>query len=170
MDKIFFVTTVNSPMGELTLCSDKTALVGVWYEKQKYFGANLLKDAIYDDSLAIFKDTKLWLKDYFNGIKLQPKDLPLAPIGNEFRQAVWQELCKIPYGETTTYGAIAKEIANQRGLTKMSAQAAGGAVGHNPISIIIPCHRVVGKNGNLTGYAGGIDKKKMLLEIESCNN
>lgn len=95
--------------------------------------------------------------------------MPLAPIGNKFRQAVWQELCKIPYGETTTYGAIAKEIASQRGLSRMSAQAIGGAIGHNPISIIIPCHRVVSKKGNLTGYAGGIDKKKMLLEIEYCN-
>lgn len=169
MDK-FFITTANFPIGELTLCSDKTALVGVWFENQKYFGADLLKDAIQNDSLEIFKDTKLWLKDYFRGVKVQPKDLPLAPIGNKFRQAVWQELCKIPYGETTTYGAIAKEIASQRGLSRMSAQAIGGAIGHNPISIIIPCHRVVGKKGNLTGYAGGIDIKKMLLEIESCNN
>ena len=92
--------------------------------------------------------------------------LPLAPMGGDFRKEVWKILCKIPYGKTATYGEIAKEIADKRGVLKMSAQAVGNAIGHNPISIIVPCHRVVGQNGNLTGYAGGIDKKLKLLCLE----
>ena len=106
------------------------------------------------------------LDRYFAGEKPEISELPLAPIGGEFRQAVWKILCEIPYGQVTTYGEIAKKIAAQRNRKTMSAQAVGGAVGHNPISIIIPCHRVVGSNGSLTGYAGGIDLKIKLLEHE----
>ena len=106
------------------------------------------------------------MDDYFAGNKPQLSKLPIAPIGGEFRQQVWKILTEIPYGELTTYGSIAKEVAKRMGKEKMSAQAVGGAVGHNPISIIIPCHRVVGSNGSLTGYAGGIEKKIKLLKHE----
>lgn len=103
---------------------------------------------------------------YFKGERPEIAELPLAPIGGEFRQTVWKILCEIPYGQVITYGEIAKKIAQKRGLNRMSAQAVGGAVGHNPISLIIPCHRVVGTNGSLTGYSGGLDKKIRLLEFE----
>ena len=108
----------------------------------------------------------MWLDRYFAGENPQISELPLAPSGSDFRQMVWKILCDIPSGQTTTYGEIAKKIAARTGRSTMSAQAVGGAVGHNPISIIIPCHRVVGTNGSLTGYAGGIDKKIALLELE----
>lgn len=166
----FYKTTYQSPVGRYVLvCNDSNRLVGVWLVGQKYFcmGVDVL---IEKDNLKIFKDTKLWLDDYFAGKKPNINSLPLAPIGNEFRQAVWAELCKIPYGEVTTYGNIAKEIAKQKGLTKMSAQAIGGAVGHNPISIIIPCHRVIAQNGSLTGYAGGVEVKQKLLELEKTSH
>lgn len=166
----FYKTTYQSPVGTYVLACDKFEnLIGVWLVGQKYFcsGADIL---IEEDRLKIFCDTKIWLDNYFEGKKPNIKSLPLAPIGNKFRQAVWAELCKIPYGKVTTYGKIAKEIARQRGLTKMSAQAIGGAVGHNPISIIIPCHRVIAQNGSLIGYAGGIDVKKKLLELEKTNH
>lgn len=169
MDKNFFVTVMNSPIGKLILASDKISLVGAWFEGQKYIDKKILNNAILKDNLDVFDDTKLWLKDYFRGIKVQANDLPIAPIGSEFRQLVWRELCKIPYGELSTYGKIAKEIARQKSISKMSAQAVGSAVGHNPIAIIIPCHRVVASNGNLTGYAGGLEKKIKLLELEVCN-
>lgn len=166
----FYKTTYQSPVGTYVLACDKFEnLIGVWLVGQKYFcsGADIL---IEEDSLKIFRDTKIWLDNYFEGKKPNIKSLPLAPIGNKFRQAVWAELGKIPYGEVTTYGKIAKEIAQQRGLSRMSAQAIGGAVGHNPISIIIPCHRVIAQNGSLIGYAGGIDVKKKLLELEKTNH
>ena len=118
------------------------------------------------DDLPVFIKVKKWLERYFNGENPSIKELPLAPQGNDFRQRVWDILCKIPYGETVTYGDIAKEIANSLGRKSMSAQAVGGAVGHNPISILIPCHRVIGVNGSLTGYAGGIERKKALLKLE----
>ena len=166
----FYKTTYQSPVGTYVLACDKFEnLIGVWLVGQKYFcsGADIL---IEEDSLKIFCDTKIWLDNYFEGKKPNIKSLPLAPIGNKFRQAVWAELGKIPYGKVTTYGKIAKEIARQRGLSRMSAQAIGGAVGHNPISIIIPCHRVIAQNGSLIGYAGGIDVKKKLLELEKTNH
>lgn len=166
----FYKTTYQSPVGTYVLACDKFEnLIGVWLVGQKYFcsGADIL---IEEDSLKIFRDTKIWLDNYFEGKKPNIKSLPLAPIGNKFRQAVWAELGKIPYGKVTTYGKIAKEIARQRGLSRMSAQAIGGAVGHNPISIIIPCHRVIAQNGSLIGYAGGIDVKKKLLELEKTNH
>lgn len=156
-----YKTTYNSPIGNLTLCSDGTNLVGAWFDGQKYF-ADTVKEMQENNDLPVFSDVKNWLDRYFSGKKPKISELKLAPAGNEFRQAVWGILCKIPYGQTTTYGEIAKQLGRP-----MSAQAVGGAVGHNPISIIIPCHRVVGKNGNLTGYAGGLDKKTKLLEHEN---
>ena len=119
--------------------------------------------------MQVFENTKKWLDRYFAKENPSIKEIPLAPIGGEFRQKVWKILCEIPYGQTITYGEIAKRIAKQMNKEKMSAQAVGNAVGHNPISIIIPCHRVIGKNGSLTGYAGGIERKKMLLELEKEN-
>lgn len=157
---MFYKTTYNSPLGIITLCSDGSNLVGVWFDGQKYF-ASTVKEMTEKNDLPIFSNVKNWLDRYFTGQNTKISELPLAPIGNEFRQAVWKLLCEIPYGETTTYGEIAKRLGKP-----MSAQAVGGAVGHNPISIIIPCHRVIGKNGSLTGYAGGIDKKIKLLELE----
>lgn len=170
MADIFYKTKFDSPIGELTLCSNGENLVGLWLKGQKYFADSVIGfNIIQNDNLQIFNYSKMWLIDYFNGVKRTPRELALAPIGGEFRQMVWKELCKIPYGSTTTYGELANRIAKLRGLEKMSAQAVGGAVGHNPISIIIPCHRVVGKNGQLTGYAGGIDVKSKLLKLEGVN-
>lgn len=161
---MFYTTTYMSPMGEITLASDGTGLTGLWLPEQKYFGGTV--DSLSETAeLPVFRKTENWLDRYFAGEKPDISELPLAPAGSEFRQAVWKILCQIPYGEVTTYGEIAREISAQRGK-RMAAQAVGGAVGHNPISIIIPCHRVVGSNGNLTGYGGGIDKKIWLLEHE----
>ena len=128
--------------------------------------SNFLEEMKENDNDNTLLKAKKWLDRYFNKEKPSIKELELNPMGSEFRQAVWKILCEIPYGKVTTYKEIAEEIAEQKGIDKMSAQAVGGAVGHNPISIIIPCHRVVGTNGDLTGYAGGIDKKKYLLEHE----
>ncbi len=170
MDKaLFYKTEYSSPLGKLTICAKNNSLVGLWIEGQKYFADTVNAEMISDDSLEIFKNTKKWLDEYFKGNRPSITNLNLSPIGNEFRQSVWKILCKIPYGEVTTYGDIAKEIAKQKGIERMSAQAVGGAVGHNPISIIIPCHRVIGKNGKLTGYAGGLDVKKYLLNLENAD-
>lgn len=164
---LFYQTTFNSPIGELTLCAKEDNLIGIWIKNQKYYADSLKNCSIENrEDLKIFRDTRKWLTDYFNGEKKSPYELPLAPIGSGFRQLVWEELCKIPYGETTTYGELSKTIARELGKDKMSAQAVGGAIGHNPISIVIPCHRVVGKNGQLTGYAGGLEIKSKLLQLE----
>lgn len=163
---MFYSATYASPLGELTLACDEENLVGLWMEGQKYFG-NTIPDAMTKkEDLPLFHTVKNWLNRYFAGEKPEISELPLRPIGGAFRQSVWRILCRIPYGEVMTYGAIAKKTAEQSGRKTMSSQAVGGAVGHNPISIIIPCHRVVGANGSLTGYAGGIDKKIQLLELE----
>lgn len=166
---MFYKTSYNSPLGNITLASDNKNIVGLWIEGQKYFGDSLEEEMYIADNLALFQKTKKWLDRYFQGEKPTISELPLAPHGNDFRQAVWKILCEIPYGNVITYGDIAKKIAKQKGLYKMSAQAVGGAVGHNPISIIIPCHRVVGMNGSLTGYAGGLNRKIKLLELEGIN-
>ena len=163
---IIYKTHYSSPIGKIMLASDGDNLVGAWIDGQKYFAQSLKDDLVENNNLEVFKFTTDWLNRYFNAKCPHCSELPLAPKGNEFRQFVWQILCDIPYGEVTTYGEIAKEVAKHYGKTKMSAQAVGGAVGHNPISIIIPCHRVVGANGNLTGYAGGINLKIKLLEHE----
>ena len=154
----------KSPLGDILLAADEVGLTGLWFEGQKYF-ANTLPDEYIPQETAILAEAKKWLDVYFTG--KEPKFTPpLHPAGSEFRQAVWQILLQIPYGKTVTYGQIASKIAEMKKLPRMSAQAVGGAVGHNEISIIIPCHRVVGTNGSLTGYAGGIDKKISLLELE----
>lgn len=161
-----YISKYNSPMGEILMESDGTNLTGLWLVGQKYFNCEVEENVTINDNLKIFKQVKLWLDDYFNGKTTSIKNLPLAPQGNEFRIAVWEILKTIDYGKTCTYGEIAKQIAKKFNKKSMSAQAVGNAVGHNPISIIIPCHRVIGANGNLTGYAGGLDKKIKLLEIE----
>lgn len=166
---MFFNTVYQSPVGEITLaCNEQEKLVGAWLKGQKCFGGTIGSEFTANDNLEIFRRTKDWLNRFFRGDKPEISEIPLAPIGNTFRQRIWQILCKIPYGEVWTYGKIAQIIAQERGKT-MSAQAVGGAVGHNPISIIIPCHRVVGTNGNLTGYTGGIQTKIALLSLEGVN-
>jgi methylated-DNA-[protein]-cysteine S-methyltransferase len=164
-----YITTYQSPVGKLTLAADGGNLVGLWLAGQKYFMAGFAGGVPRNDNLAVFAQVKSWLDRYFAGERPAAAELPLSPIGGKFRQAVWQILREIPYGEVLTYGEIARKIAARTGQTKMSAQAVGGAVGHNPISIIVPCHRVVSKNGNLTGYAGGIKTKEKLLKFEGVN-
>ena len=164
-----YKTYYNSPLGKLLIVSDKEKLIGLWIEGQKYYLGNLEDNILEDSNLDIFVKTKKWLDKYFNKEKVDIKNIPLAPIGSEFRKNVWNILCQIPYGKTTTYGNIAKEVAKTMNKNKMSAQAIGNAVGHNPISIIIPCHRVIGADGSLTGYAGGIDKKIQLLKLEGAD-
>ena len=153
-----------SPLGGILIAADEQGLTGLWFDNQKYFADALPKDAVAQ-STPILADAARWLDIYFSG--QEPDFLPpLHPQGSAFRQAVWALLLQIPYGKTVTYGELSRQIAAQRGLTHMSAQAVGGAVGHNAISIIIPCHRVVGMNGSLTGYAGGIERKVQLLTLE----
>ena len=159
-----FVQNYDSPLGRILLAADEIGLTGLWFEGQKYYADNLPEEHTEQET-PILTEAKRWLDIYFAG--KEPDFLPpLHPIGSAFRQAVWEILLQIPYGQTITYGEIARRIAEQKGLARMSAQAVGGAVGHNEISVIIPCHRVVGTNGSLTGYAGGIDKKVKLLELE----
>ena len=150
-----------SPLGDILIAADEDGLVGLWLDSQKYFGGALPQEPTECETPPL-AETKRWLDIYFSGREpgFTP---PLHPDGSPFRQAVWKLLLQIPYGKTTTYGAIAHRLA---GNGRMSAQAVGGAVGHNPISIIIPCHRVVGANGSLTGYGGGIGRKVKLLELE----
>ncbi len=159
-------TICPSPAGLITLACDNDRLVGLWLEGQKYHGDTIVEKMTPKDNMPVFNAAKKWLDQYFAGKNPAISDLPLAPIGGEFRQNVWKILCEIPYGEVITYGEIAKKMAAKMHRSAMSSQAVGGAVGHNPISIIIPCHRVVGANGSLTGYAGGIQTKIKLLELE----
>ena len=161
-----YASWYKSPVGALLLAERDRKLVGVWMEGQKYFLGTLDEKPLEYADTPILAQTKQWLDRYFNGERPKICELPLAPEGSRFRKTVWQILCEIPYGETVSYGEIARQIAERSGLSSMSAQAVGGAVGHNPISIIIPCHRVVGANGSLTGYAGGIEKKLHLLALE----
>jgi methylated-DNA-[protein]-cysteine S-methyltransferase len=165
---MYYSTTYSSPIGTITLACDGEgkSLVGLWTEGQKYHGDTICEAMIENNDIPIFITAKKWLDRYFAGKKPDIAQLPLAPIGGEFRQSVWKILCEIPYGKVITYGDIAKKIAVKMGRESMSSQAVGGAVGHNPISIIIPCHRVVGSNGSLTGFAGGIQMKIKLLELE----
>lgn len=163
---MYYSTTYSSPIGLLTLACDGDHLVGLWTEGQKYHGGTIPEVMIEKGDLPVFEAAKQWLDRYFRGEEPDLAELPLAPIGGEFRQGVWRILCEIPYGQLITYGEIAKKMAVKMGKESMSSQAVGGAVGHNPISIIIPCHRVVGSNGSLTGYAGGVQQKVKLLELE----
>ncbi len=163
---MIYTTHYESPVGRILIAEKNGSLAGLWIEGQKYFLASFQEDMIEKDDTATLIQTKRWLDRYFAGEQPSVKELKLAPAGSDFRKAVWQILCEIPYGQTLTYGEIAQKLAEKKGLQKMSAQAVGGAVAHNPISIIIPCHRVVGTNGSLTGYAGGVEKKQKLLELE----
>ncbi|MGI6123756.1 MAG: methylated-DNA--[protein]-cysteine S-methyltransferase [Acetivibrionales bacterium] len=163
---MYYSTHYKSIIGDILLASDKNSIIGLWIGEQKYIENTMPKDIIENHDLPILQEGIAWLEDYFAGKKPDLSRLSLAPIGGEFRQQVWRILTEIPYGELTTYGNIAKEVAKRMGKDRMSAQAVGGAVGHNPISIIIPCHRVIGSNKSLTGYAGGIEKKVDLLKHE----
>ena len=151
-----------SPLGGITLASDGEALTGLWFDGQKHFADTPEHE---EKELPVFEQTVSWLDLYFSG--RAPTFAPALHIrATPFREAVWEILRTIPYGRTTTYGEIAGRIAAQKGLPRMSAQAVGGAVGHNPIALIIPCHRVIGANGSLTGYAGGLARKMRLLQME----
>lgn len=163
-----YTYTYNSPLGKILLAGEGASLTGLWFEGQKYFGSTLA-ECHQQGELPVFDETARWLDTYFGG--REPDFTPSLSIqqSSPFRREVWEIMLKIPYGQTMTYGAIAAELARQRGIEKMSAHAVGGAVSHNPISIIIPCHRVVGTNGSLTGYAGGIDKKVRLLALENAD-
>ncbi|MDR2083155.1 MAG: methylated-DNA--[protein]-cysteine S-methyltransferase [Candidatus Ancillula trichonymphae] len=158
-----YSTVYQSPIGVLTMASDGQNLVGLWIEGQKYHGA--VEKMTEQSDILVFKKTKSWFDSYFAGQKPEVSELQLAPIGGKFRQCVWNILRSTPHGRVITYGQIARKTVASTGRS-MSSQAVGGAVGHNPISIIIPCHRVVGSNGSLTGYAGGIATKVKLLELE----
>lgn len=164
---LYYSVNYSSPVGEMTLACDEAGnLTGLWFTGQKYFLSTLPNALVTKEDMPTLVQTKNWLNRYFAGERPATSELPLAPAGSAFRQEVWTILCKIPYGEVTTYREISQKIAARRGLDHMSAQAVGGAVGHNPISVIIPCHRVIGANGSLTGYAGGLEKKIALLTHE----
>ena len=159
-----FIHRYDSPLGGITEASDGKSLIGLWFDGQKYFADTLDSDS-EEKKLPVFEQTDRWLDIYFSGGKPDFTP-PLSMEATAFRKAVWKIMLKIPYGHTMTYGEIADKIAKQKNIARMSAQAVGGAVAHNPVSLIIPCHRVVGTNGSLTGYAGGIDKKVKLLTLE----
>lgn len=161
-----YITWYRSEIGPLILTSDGKNLTGLYIEGQKYFLDGVSDDLEEVDDLEIFWKIKLWLTHYFAGKNPNPRKLQFLPSGTSFRQVVWQELLNIPYGDVITYKELGKRVAKRLGRSSMSSQAIGGAVGHNPISIIIPCHRVVGSDGSLTGYAGGLEKKAFLLELE----
>lgn len=165
-----FIDTYLSPVGKLVLATrDAFSLTGLWIDGQKYFCAGLdMGNTVCQNNIPVFNATKRWLDAYFAGHPGNIYDLNLSPTGGEFRQSVWRALCDIPYGTTATYGDIAQMVSVCTGRAT-SPRAVGGAIGHNPISIIIPCHRVVGANGNLVGYAGGLDIKKKLLMAEGVN-
>lgn len=163
---MYYSTGYSSPVGTITLACSGGSLAGLWTEGQKYHGDTIPEAMTENNDAPIFGVVKKWLDRYFAGERPDIAGLPLSPAGGEFRQSVWKILCGIPYGKVITYGDIAKRIAAKTGKANMSSQAVGGAVGHNPISIIIPCHRVVGSNGSLTGFSGGIQMKVKLLELE----
>ena len=154
-----FTSQYNTPIGRVTMASDGVALIGLWINGQKHFMADIPSNAMRRDDLQIFVRTRKWLDEYFLGHNPSISDLRLKPMGTDFQRAVWNELCKIPYGQTITYGDIARRI-------DAFPRAVGSAVGHNRISVIIPCHRVVGANGAITGYAAGINTKIKLLQHE----
>ena len=159
-----YVYHYQSPLGGITLTSDGAALVGLWFDKQRFFADSVVQDH-EEKSLPVFEQADRWLDLYFSG-----RDPGFAPPvtlrTTEFRQTVCRIMLTIPYGRTMTYGRIAEIVARQRGVPRMSAQAVGGAVGHNPVSLIIPCHRVIGAGSALVGYGGGLDRKAALLELE----
>lgn len=176
-----YVSYYDSPLGPITLASDGKSLVGLWFDGQKYDRlclhgplsvvgeAENQEETIPEAVNEVFCQTRLWLDTYFLG-KIPTSTPPLHVEGSDFRQWVTEAMLAIPYGETCTYGDIARQVAQRMGRTSMSAQAVGGAVGHNPISLIIPCHRVIGTSGSLTGYAGGLDRKSWLLNHEATHS
>ena len=159
-----FERIIQTPLGEVRLRSDGKSLTGLWFVGQVN-DAKYNRDIEIKDDLPIFEQVETWLESYFSG-KQTPITIPLQPKGTNFQEEVWKILQEIPYGETMTYGEIAQIIAKEKGVVTFSAQAVGQAVGKNPISILIPCHRVLGKNGVLTGYAGGIYRKEQLINLE----
>ena len=162
-----YTSVYSSELGDILLAADEIGLTGLWFFGQSYFADTLPTEQIAQET-PILTQAREWLDEYFSG--KEPDFTPTRhPIGSPFRQAVWKLLLQIPYGQTTTYGEIARQLEKLQNRPHMSAQAVGGAVGHNGISIIIPCHRVVGTKGSLTGYAGGLDKKMALLELEHAN-
>jgi len=161
---MIYIDTYDSPLGELTLACDGESLTGLWLDRQKYFMEHVAEAEVRND-LPILLEAQAWLGCYFSG--KDPGFLPaVKPSGTVFRERVWKLLSEIPYGQVTTYGQLASRIAAETGIAQMSSRAIGGAVGHNPISIIIPCHRVIGSTGSLTGFGGGIARKIQLLELE----
>ena len=161
---MLYYKKISSPLGEITLRSDGESLTGLWFADDKHYGDKDIQNA-QNAELPIFVLAEKWLAEYLAGC--EPKvNVPLQFTSSDFQESVWKILQKIPYGSLITYGDIARKIAAQRGLARMSAQAVGGAVGRNPLCIIIPCHRVIGADGSLTGYGGGIQRKKALLELE----
>ena len=163
---MIYTSYYNSPVGKLLLASKNNKLIGVWIENQKYYLSNLKEKMQKKDDEEILIKAKNWLDRYFENKNPHISELDIEPIGTDFSKKVWTILCTIPYGKVITYGEIARKISKAMNKDKMSAQAVGNAVAHNPISIIIPCHRVIGANGNLTGYAGGLDIKMRLLKHE----
>lgn len=164
--RFYYTTQYPSPLGPITLASNGDALTGAWFAGQKYFGGTLGANLVPKEGLPVFLAAKNWLDRYFAGSAPDPKELPLSPAGTSFQQAVWDLLREIPYGTVVTYGDLARELAQRQGRVSLSPQAVGGAVGRNPLSVLIPCHRVVGAGGKLTGYAGGLEKKAWLLAHE----
>lgn len=161
-----YTSYYGSPIGRILIAGKDDALVGLWLEGQKYFPGPQRVGREERDSHPVCVQARAWLDCYFGGEKPKISELKLAPEGSAFSKAVWDILCQIPYGKLATYGEISRKIAEKMGRKRMCAQAVGGAVGHNPISVIIPCHRVVGSDGSLAGYAGGLDKKIWLLAHE----
>ncbi len=163
---MIFASYYQSPIGIFLIASRDNKIIGVWQKDQKHYLENIEEEIIISDQIPVIIQTKKWLDQYFNGEKPNIEELVLNPIGSDFRKRVWKILTRIPYGTVTTYKKISEMVAKEMNLEHMSAQAVGNAIGHNPISIIIPCHRVIGTNGSLIGYAGGLDKKAYLLNHE----
>ena len=159
-----FIRHYDSPLGRILLAADERGLTGLWFEGQKYFARTLPTECEERETPAL-ADAAHWLDVYFSGHEPDFTP-PLHPAGTPFQRTVWALLGQIPYGETTTYGALAQTLATRVGLASMSAQAVGGAVGHNPVSIIVPCHRVVGADGSLTGYAGALSGKSCFCALK----
>lgn len=159
-----YIQYYDSPLGRILLSSDGDGLSGLWFAGQKYYAAGMNRD-FCESGDRFTASASEWLDIYFSG--KEPDFIPALSLhGSDFRKEVWNILLSIPYGRTATYAEIAKSVAEVRGTDKYSARAAGGAVGHNPVSVIVPCHRVIGSDGSLTGYAGGIEKKIALLKLE----
>lgn len=163
---MLFCSKYASPIGCLTLVGSSDKLLGLWIEHQKHFMLCLKNEILIEQETEVLSFVKRWLDAYFLGQIKSANDIPLLMIGSEFQRLVWDELKKIPYGQTKTYGSIANILANKKGIPKMSAQAVGNAIGRNPIGIVVPCHRVLGKNSDLTGYAAGVEAKQYLLNLE----